>query len=342
MTATPSGAPTVPPRIGLVLGDPSGIGPEVCARLLAGGAWREHVHLRVIGDRRTLALGARDAGVRLPDDIPLDDLANADPAVIRRGAVSAAAGRVAGELLQRAATLALAGEVDGICYAPLNKGALNQGGWRFPDDLHLFAHLTGYGGSPGQIGELNVQPAVQGASSGELWTSRVTSHVPLKEVATSVTQDSILAAIELVDRTLRRSGLARPQIAVSALNPHAGDGGLCGDEEIAVIRPAIERALARGVACAGPFAADTIFLRARAEGFDAVVSMYHDQGQIATKLLGFNRGVTVLAGLPIVLTTPAHGTAHDITGQGKADPGALEQAVRLAGRLARQAAQAAG
>jgi 4-hydroxythreonine-4-phosphate dehydrogenase len=327
------------PLIGLTLGDPSGIGPEVCARVLASGGWREHVRLRLIGDRRVLDLGLRDAGVALPPDVPVLDLANADPATFPRGEPSAAAGRAAGETLHRAARLALEGEIDGLCYAPLNKGALNLGGWHFPDDLHLFTHLTGYGGPPGDTGELNVQPGDGdrgGGPAGELWTSRATSHIPLKDVAAHLTRDSVLAAIELVHRTLRRSGMERPRIAVAALNPHAGDGGLCGDEERTVIAPAIARAVALGVACEGPFAADTVFLRARAGAYDAVVSMYHDQGQIATKLLGFSRGVTVLAGLPVVLTTPAHGTAHDITGRGVADPGALAQAVRFAGRLARR------
>jgi 4-hydroxy-L-threonine phosphate dehydrogenase PdxA len=310
--------------------------------VLAAGGWREHVRLRLIGDRRVLDLGARDAGVVLPADVPLLDLENADPSTFARGEVSATAGRAAGETLHRAALLVAAGEADGLCYAPLNKGALNLGGWPFPDDLHLFAHLTGYSGPPGQIGELNVQPGtsgsgVEGGPQGELWTSRATSHIPLKDVAQHLTWETVRAAIDLVHRTLRRSGLDRPRIAVAALNPHAGDGGLHGDEERTVITPAILQAAAAGVACDGPFAADTIFLRARAGEYDAVVSMYHDQGQIATKLLGFGRGVTVLAGLPVVLTTPAHGTAHDITGRGVADPGALFQAIRFAGRLARRA-----
>ena len=325
------------PLIGLTPGDPSGIGPEVCARVLAAGEWREHVRLRLIGDRRVLDLGLRDAGVTLPADVPVLDLANADPATFARGEASPAAGRATGETLHRAVRLALEGEIEGLCYAPLNKGALNLGGWHFPDDLHLFAHLTGYSGPPGETGELNVQPGVpSGGPAGELWTSRATSHIPLKDVAAHLSRETVLAAIDLVHRTLRRSGLERPRIAVAALNPHAGDGGLCGDEERTVIAPAIARAVAQGVACDGPFAADTVFLRARSGAYDAVVSMYHDQGQIATKLLGFSRGVTVLAGLPVVLTTPAHGTAHDITGRGVADAGALEQALRFAGRLARR------
>ncbi|CAA9254476.1 MAG: 4-hydroxythreonine-4-phosphate dehydrogenase [uncultured Chloroflexi bacterium] len=324
------------PRIGLVLGDPSGIGPEVCAKLLASGAWRSHVRLHVVGDPRVLAQAAQQTGVALPDDVPVDGAVPFDPSSIRQGVASAAAGRVAGEWLKRAVKLAVAGELEGVCYAPLNKSALNLGGWHYPDDLNLFAAITAYAGPQGTIGELNVQPHPH----GDLWTSRVTSHVPLKDVARHVTQEAVQDAIHLIHSAVRRSGVAQPRIAIAALNPHAGDGGLCGDEEATVIAPAIERARATGVTCDGPFAADTIFLRARrpdgVQNYEAVVSMYHDQGQIATKLLGFSRGVTALAGLPVVLTTPAHGTAHDIAGKGLADPGALEQAVRLAARLARQ------
>jgi 4-hydroxythreonine-4-phosphate dehydrogenase len=263
--------------------------------------------------------------------VPVIDTGTADPRVIRQGVVSAEAGKAAGEDLKRAVGLAMAGEVDGVTYASLNKGALNLGGWHYPDDLHLFCALTGY---DGPCGELNVLDA--------LWTSRVTSHVPLREVAAHLTPEAIDMAIRLIHSALTDAGLERPRIAVAALNPHAGDGGLCGDEELTLIAPAVERARAAGIHCEGPYASDTIFLRARDGRCDAVVTMYHDQGQVATKLMGFGRGVTVCAGLPVVLTTPAHGTAHDIVGTGKATPTALENAIRLAGRMAsrRQLARA--
>jgi 4-hydroxythreonine-4-phosphate dehydrogenase len=330
------------PVIGLVLGDASGIGPEVCAKVLANRKVRETARLLVVGDARILRLGIDDAGVDLAwrsvagrgevdwtdPRVPVLDLGNLDPAGIERGQVSAAAGQAAGESLARATELALDGTISAVTYAPLNKAALHAGGWHYPDDLHLLSALverrTGKS-LTGLRGEINM---LEG-----LWTSRVTSHVPLREVASHLSIDTVLDAIRLIDGALRRAGKNAPRIAVAALNPHAGDNGLCGDEEITIIQPAVERAQALGIACSGPFAADTVFLRARAGAFDAAVSMYHDQGQIATKLLGFNHGVTVLAGLPVIYTTPAHGTAHDIAGQGKANAGALEQALLVAARM---------
>ena len=163
---------------------------------------------------------------------------------------------------------------------------------------------------------------------------RVTSHMSLREAIDGVTPDRVRFALRLVDATLRRAGVERPRIAVAALNPHAGEGGLFGTEEIEIIRPAVEEVAAEGIACDGPFPSDTIYLKAFAGDYDSVLAMYHDQGQIATKLRGFNRGVTVTAGLDTVFTTPAHGTAYDIVGRGIADIGALERAVRLAARLA--------
>ena len=149
-----------------------------------------------------------------------------------------------------------------------------------------------------------------------------------------ITPERITAAIRLADQSLRAAGIAQPRIGVAALNPHCGENGLFGDEEITVIRPTVEAVRASGVNCSGPISSDVIFLKALKNEFDGVVMMYHDQGQIATKLLGFNKGVTVTAGLKTVFTTPAHGTAYDIAGKGVADTGALEQALRIAARMA--------
>ncbi|OFW13223.1 MAG: 4-hydroxythreonine-4-phosphate dehydrogenase [Acidobacteria bacterium RIFCSPLOWO2_12_FULL_67_14] len=305
-----------------MLGDPTGIGPEISARVLASGAVGDSARVIVVGDRRVLDLGMRDAGVRVnvPDMI---DLANLDPASIARGAVSAESGRACGETLEHMVGLSVAGRLDAICFAPLNKAALHAGGWRFPDEHQMFAALTGH---VGFFGEMNVIP--------EFATFRVTSHVSLREALDLITPERIESAVRLADATLRRMGHERPRIGVAALNPHCGEGGLFGDEEIRVIRPTVERLRASGLDASGPLSSDTIFLRARRGEFDAVVMMYHDQGQIATKLLGFNKGVTVTAGLPTVFTTPAHGTAFDIVGRGTADAGGLEAALRLAARLA--------
>lgn len=325
------------PTIGLMLGDVTGIGPEISARLLASGVPAEVANVVVVGDRRVLDLGLRDAGVTLnyrvvksldevrwpSESIPVLDLGNVDPARFQRGAVSPESGRLTGETLKHMIDLALAGRLDGICFAPLNKAALHQGGWKFPDEHQMFAKLTGH---EGFFGEMNVIP--------EFSTFRVTSHVALREAVNLVTPQRVADAIRLADTTLRAMGKAQPRIGVAALNPHNGENGLFGDEEIRIIRPTVEKLRAEGIGCAGPIPSDTIFVRTIKGEFDGVVMMYHDQGQIATKLLGFNKGVTVTAGLKAVFATPAHGTAFDIVGQGKASASGIEFAFRLAARLA--------
>jgi len=334
MTSTPSNAL---PVIGLMLGDVTGIGPEISAKLLASGALDDIACVVVIGDARVLELGMRDAGVTVAytayediaqiqwprADVPLIDLHNIDPQQFRRGEMSAESGRLSGETLKTMIDLALAGQLDGICFAPLNKGALHKGGWKFHDEHQMFAKLTGHSGF---FGEMNVIK--------EFSTFRVTSHIALREAVNMITPERITSAVMLANDMLRAAGHQTPRIAVAALNPHGGENGLFGDEEIRIIRPTVEKLRAAGVACTGPIPSDTIFLRALKGEFDGVVMMYHDQGQIATKLLGFNKGVTVTAGLKTVFTTPAHGTAYDIVGAGRADPGALEHAFILAARLA--------
>ena len=329
------------PLIGLMLGDATGIGPEVSAKVLASGVTAAAARVVVVGDARVLELGMRDAGVTLPYQIharpdavrwpctalPVIDLANIDPAAVRRGEISEESGRVCGETLTHMIDLALAGQLDGICFAPLNKAALHRGGWHVRDEHQMFAALTGHAGF---FGEMNVIP--------EFATFRVTSHVALREAIDLITPERIGHAVRLAHATLRAMGYDPPRIGVAALNPHCGEEGLFGDEEIRIIRPALERLRAEGIDAAGPISSDTIFLKAKRGDFHGVVMMYHDQGQIATKLLGFNKGVTVTAGLKTVFTTPAHGTAFDIVGQRKADPGGLEYAVRIAARLAGSAA----
>ncbi len=324
-------------RIGLMLGDVTGIGPETCAKLLAAGQVQKIARIVVVGDARVLELGMNDAGVSFPwrsygrveeidwerPEVPLIDLENLNPADVPRGVVSAESGRVTGETLAHMTELALEGSLDAVTFAPLNKAALNAGGWRYPDEHQMFAKLTAH---EGYFGEMNVL--------GNLWTSRVTSHIPLKQVAGLLTRERIVKAIKLAHHTLKAAGVSEPRLAVAALNPHAGEGGLFGDEEGRIIGPAVEEAQQEGISCSGPFPADTIFLKAFTGHYDGVVSMYHDQGQIAMKLRGFNQGVTVTAGLRTVFTTPAHGTAFDIVGTGQAHTGALEQALKLAGTLA--------
>jgi 4-hydroxythreonine-4-phosphate dehydrogenase len=326
------------PVLGLMLGDFTGIGPEQCARVLSDRRLSDAAHLVVVGDSRVLAQGQRDAGVRFDwrayktpqevdwesDDVPIIDLGNLDPGQgFPRGVMSAASGRIAGETLAVMVEMALQKRIDGIVFAPLNKAALHAGGWKYNDEHQMFAYLTGH---KGFFGEMNVPD--------NKWMSRVTSHVSLREAIDQITPQRIDEALTLANATMRGAGFANPRIAVAALNPHGGENGLFGREEIEIIKPAVEKAAARGINCKGPYPSDTVFIKAFGDEFDGVLSMYHDQGQIATKLKGFNRGVTVTGGLKTVFCTPAHGTAFDIVGKGAATTGALEQAVRLAARLA--------
>ena len=325
------------PRLAFVLGDMTGIGPEIAARVLSDGRLADAARLVVVGDARVLEMGMRDAGVTFPfvrvrttaeidwgkPEVPIIDLANIDPAKFERGKMSPESGQLTGATLAAAIELARAGEVEGITFAPLNKQALSAGGWKYPDEHKMFAALLRHNG---YFSEMNVLDP--------WWMFRVTSHVSLREALDQITPESITKSIELAHATMVKAGIEKPRIAVAALNPHAGEGGMFGREEIEMIRPTIVKVAASGIDCKGPFPADTIFLKAFAGEYDGVVSMFHDQGQIATKLKGFGRGVTVTAGLQTVFTTPSHGTAFDIVGKGVATTGALETAVRLAAKLA--------
>jgi len=324
------------PIVGLMLGDVTGIGAEIAAKMLATQDLKSAARTVLVGDARHLALGCREAATEVAfhevssveeidwsrGGFPLLDLGNLDPAKFPRAQVSPDAGRVAGETLKAMTDLALAGKLDAVCFAPLNKAALHHGGWNYHDEHQMFADWTQH---RGYYSEMNVIP--------EFSTFRVTSHVSLRKALELITPERVEEAIRLADRTMRSIGLAAPHIGVAALNPHAGENGLFGDEEIRIIRPTVERVRASRIDCTGPLPSDTIFLRARAGNFDAVVIMYHDQGQIATKLLGFQKGVTVSAGMKTVYATPAHGTAFDIVGKGRADPGAMAAAFKMAAKL---------
>jgi 4-hydroxythreonine-4-phosphate dehydrogenase len=331
-----------PARVGLLLGDPCGIGPELVAQLLAGGELDPAVATVVIGEPRVLERGAGHAGVELrltevssPNAVVKGAAGllrgpSIDPADAPVGRVSAAAGAYVLASFRQALGLAQDGALDGICFAPCNKQAMHEGGLAFEDELRFFVHALGH---QGYVGEVN--------ATGELATTRVTSHVPLRAVADLITEDAVLRATRLAHHTLRAAGKPHPRIAVAGLNPHAGDGGIFGREEMDVIAPAVERAAAEQIAASGPYPADTVFVRAKEGGFDAVVTMYHDQGQIAMKLMGFERGITILAGLPVPITTPAHGSAFDIAGQGVARVEGLRQAYFTACRMTRANARGA-
>ncbi len=255
----------------------------------------------------------------------MHDWAGLDAPAFARGVVSENNGRFMLDALTEGARLVSAGRADALCFAPLNKGALRAGGMHQEDEMRWFAELLDH---HGVCGELNVLE--------NLWTSRVTSHVPLKEVSNLLTADKVADAIRMITEALRATGNARPRVAVCGLNPHNGDNGNYGDEESRIIEPGVKLAAARGFAADGPFSADTAFVRAiktDGSGYDGVVTMYHDQGQIAMKLMGFERGVTVQCGLPIPITTPAHGTAYDIAGRGLANPQAMKNAFDIACKM---------
>jgi len=328
------------PVVALTLGDPAGIGAELIARLLARPQTTQAANVVLVGDPWLWQDGQTIAGTALRLD-PVATLAavrgradtsraaflavdTVQPAQVHRGQAEAAGGASVLQVLNRCMDAALAGEIDAITFAPLNKFAMKQGGLKHEDELHHFAQ---YLGVTGYFCEFN--------TLGGLWTARISSHVPLKDVARYIDKQRIVDATTLIYRSLQASGNAAPRVAVAGFNPHNGDGGTCGREEIDVIAPAVAELNALGMPVVGPFPADTIFLRARDGELDAIVTMYHDQGQIAIKLLGFSQGVTVQGGLPIPITTPAHGTAYDIAGLGKADVDATANAFAIACRMGR-------
>ncbi|MBU1335760.1 MAG: 4-hydroxythreonine-4-phosphate dehydrogenase PdxA [Alphaproteobacteria bacterium] len=314
------------PRLAVVLGDPAGIGPELVAKLLAKPENREKADILLIADRDEVEEGMRIAGQRFSyqvvsgevsfgsgGGILLEDFTGSAKRPFQRATSTESCGRYCLETLERAVDLTRAGVTDGVLFTPLNKNSMHQAGLPHEDESQWFAAMLGVTGPHGELNALD-----------NLWTSRVTSHVALKDVSGLITKERVIAGIELAHKTLVAAGVARPRIGVCGLNPHNGENGSFGREEIDVIGPAVEEARSRGLPASGPFPADTIFLRVK--DFDAIVTMYHDQGQIAMKLMGFSRGVTVHGGLPIPIATPAHGTAFDIYGQGKANLGATQAA----------------
>jgi len=323
------------PTIVVFAGDPAGIGAELVAKVLADRNAMPPAHLRLIAHRRSFDAGKRAANAAL--DVPLATTARGagdTPTVARvawdgwdapdfeRGVAGAANGAYMLSALRFALDITQRGEADAICFAPLNKAALRAGGMAEEDELRWFAGVLHH---DGPCGEFNVLE--------NLWTSRVTSHVPLSHVAGLLTAEGVAEAVGMLHTALRRAGNAAPRLGVCGFNPHNGDNGNFGREEIDIIAPGVALAASRGFAAEGPYSADTIFVRAKNGAFDGVVTMYHDQGQIAMKLMGFERGVTVQGGLPVPITTPAHGTAYDIAGRGIANPQALVNALSIAARM---------
>lgn len=325
------------PRIGIIPGDPSGIGPELIARLLNEEGVQDKAEILLIGDEHVFEAGQRVAGATFDmtevdaneddwsavDGIAWHSMTTIDPADVKMSEVTREGGHSVLRTLDQALEFGQKKIIDAIVFAPFNKASMHLAGLQHDDELHYMAEKLDV---ENYVCEINTLDGI--------WTSRVTSHIALREVADTITEDRICEAVGLIGGILRRSGLKRPRISVAALNPHAGDGGNFGTEEIDIIAPAVRRMAEKQIAVDGPWPSDTVFLKAVAGEIDAVVTMYHDQGQIAIKLLGFDRGVSVQGGLPLPVSTPAHGTAFDIAGKGKADVGATHAAFDLACEMA--------
>ncbi|HAT1684030.1 TPA: 4-hydroxythreonine-4-phosphate dehydrogenase PdxA [Klebsiella oxytoca] len=326
------------PVLGIFLGEAAGIGPELVAKVIADGSAEQYCRPVIIGDARVLELGQKIAGVSFPwqiisdpqqaewgnGKVPLLDLKNYDPQNLVMGTIDTVSGHATGESLVACMKLLKSGKIDGFVFAPLNKEAFKKGGWHVEDEHSLFAEQLGCLDKP--RGLLNVLD--------DLWVFRVTGHVPFRDVVKYITRENVGRSIQLCYDTLNMAGYHDPRIAVAALNPHAGDGGTCGTEEIDILLPVIEQYRQKGMTIMGPVPGDTIFIHAFNHEYDAVVTLFHDQGQIATKLHSFDVGVTVAGGLPWAITTPEHGTAFDIAGKGIAKTTAMERAISVAADMA--------
>jgi 4-hydroxy-L-threonine phosphate dehydrogenase PdxA len=310
--------------IGVVAGDPSGVGPEVTAKLLERRK-DAAASIRVFASEEVFHSGLAVAGLAALSGsadfqlVPTQDFAGYVP-----GKASAEGGATTLAALEAAAAAVRDGTVDAVVYAPLNKQALWLAGHTDIDELHFFRSRLGVSGF---CCELN--------SQGKLWTARVTSHIPLREVADAITVESVLAAARLGAEAVRKVKGAEPRIAIAGLNPHLGEGGAMGREEIDVLVPAIDILRAEGFDVAGLYPADTIFLQVAEKNIDMVVTMFHDQGQIALKAMGFGQTSTVMGGMPIPIVTASQGTAYDIAGRNLADPSGLLAAFDLAVHLGR-------
>ncbi|MCU1399555.1 MAG: 4-hydroxythreonine-4-phosphate dehydrogenase PdxA [Acidimicrobiales bacterium] len=311
------------PIIAVTMGDPAGVGPEVVVKALARADVLATCRPVVIGDSARLAVAAELCGVTLDrSTVEIIDVGSV-PADLPWGLVSPLGGDAAFRYIERAAAMALAGEVQAICTAPLHKEALHAAGHLFPGHTELLAHLTG----TAEVSMMLVAPGLR--------VVHVTTHIGIIDAITKIEPGLVARTIRRADETLRRSGIAAPRLAVCGINPHAGENGLFGNgEEAAKIEPAIATVRAEGIDAVGPLPADTLFFRARRGDFDCVVAMYHDQGHGPVKVLGLEAGVNITIGLPVVRTSVDHGTAFDIAGTGVADERSMVEALRQAVDLA--------
>jgi len=335
------------PLIGISIGDPAGIGPEITARALSLEATYEVCRPLAVGDASVMADAVRIAGLALqvravaspaegqyqPGAMDVLDMANVDLERLQYGRISAECGRAAFEYVKKVIELALAREIDGTVTGPIHKEALNTAGFHYAGHTEIYADLT-------QTRDYTMMLA-----DGPFRVVHVSTHVSLREACDRVRMPRVLRVIQLADAALRRMGMARPRIAVAGLNPHCGEGGLFGHEDAGEIAPAVEEARRQGLDVEGPIPADTVFPKMRGGQYDVVVAMYHDQGHIPTKLSAFQyddttrswnavSGVNVTLGLPIIRVSVDHGVAFDRAGQGRANPQSLIQAIHLAAQMA--------
>jgi 4-hydroxythreonine-4-phosphate dehydrogenase len=327
------------PLVGITMGDPASIGPEICCKMLAKKDVYDFCRPFVIGDSNCLIEGMKVGKVQLqinpirkasegkftPGFIDVIDLHNVDIKNLKMGQPQADAGRACVEYIKTGVELATKGEIDAIVTGPINKLAMNMGGYKYAGHTELLADLTG------------TKDFAMLLVTGPLKVIHVSTHVSLTEAIQRVTKERVMTVIGLADKSLRDLGVAHPRIAVAGLNPHAGEDGMFGREEIDTIGPAVEAARQKGIDVKGPIAPDTVFVRAKNGEYDVVVAMYHDQGHVAVKMLGFELGVNVSIGLPILRTSVDHGTAYRRAGLrlGTADASSLIEATRLAALLAK-------
>ena len=331
------------PTLALTLGDPAGIGPEIMAKALAEGSAYDALVPVVVGDHGVLAQVIEGAGLDLEirrvdgsgdargergfaDLIDLDNMGE-----VRFGEIDAAHGRAALDWIERACALARDGAVEGIVTGPINKEAAKAGGLKFPGHTELLADLLG--ADPDSVYTMFVV--------GRLRIFFLTRHLSLRDAIDALEEERVHGAIVHVGGLLRDLGVEEPKVALAALNPHAGEGGMMGDEEIRILRPAVERAREDGVDVAGPVPADAVFHQGHEGRFDGVIALYHDQGHIASKTLDFFGTVSATLGLPVIRTSVDHGTAYDLAGRFEADARGQVAALRVAAELAPGALRAA-
>jgi 4-phospho-D-threonate 3-dehydrogenase / 4-phospho-D-erythronate 3-dehydrogenase len=336
-----SQAATRKPRIGITIGDPAGIGPEVSLKAICHPQVFDACAPVIIGSEKYLSHWATvfglphefrtiKAGEPLPTGLTepiIYDLNNisSPPGSIEMGRERAEYGRAAGNFIEAGVHLCQTGELDALTTAPINKKSFNLGGYHFPGHTEFLAHLTG----SGEFAMAFFSPALR--------VALLTIHVPLHAVPTYVKKNDLEKLIRLVDRELAHYGIYHPRIALAALNPHGGEGGMFGSEEASEMLPAIDNCREHdGIDVSGPHSGDTVFLRASRGEFDIVISCYHDQGLIPIKCMSFGEAVNVTLGLPFIRTSVDHGTAFDIAGKGKADPTSMIAAIVLAAELVRK------